>query len=569
MDQNEFIEQEVQRRIARVTRATNEELEELRTLYRTSQSRINQQAAKIQELSAMSLCYGTVVKIQDKVNPNIFELGDEVNVIDPESPYYGVSGKVCARSADQLQVELYDEAKTMWVFSIGIDGNPQVKHAHKPDGTYIIVNIDGKPWEVSNPSDIELTVGNTVKILPDSKQIVDRADPITYGPIGRVLAVTMKGVEIEIKGDKKLVYNPNGLFLEEGDRVVVDSFSIIEKLERDSRSRYKLTSELNVSWSDIGGLEDAKQQCRDAIELPFEQPELYEYYGMAKIGGILFYGPPGCGKTMFAKAIAASIAKMHGGSIMDSGYIYVKSPEILDKYVGNTEAEIRELFERGRRHFRQHGYPAVLVFDEFDAIAPQRGTRRSSDVADTIVPMFLGEMDGVDAEQTRTNPIVVVMTNRADILDPAITRPGRISKHIKIDRPNAVTSTDILNICCKGIPFEKEDLREVWLAIAVQDIFSKTRLLYRVNNEHDFTLGDAISGAMLASIVEFAKTNALHRDLAAKSRTGINLDDLRHAVKTVFRQQRGVNHSFDLHDFAEKLGIQPQNIQVERCFGAA
>jgi len=262
------------------------------------------------------------------------------------------------------------------------------------------------------------------------------------------------------------------------------------------------------------------------------------------------------------------MGNVHGKDIRESGYIFVKGPEILSKWVGNTETEIRELFERGRRHYRQHGYKGILAIDEADAVLPQRGTRRSSDVSDTIVPMFLGEMDGIDAVQTEENPIVILMTNRADILDPAVTRAGRISKHIKVERPTEMTAIDILEIHTKGVPFQDEDKLSA-LAIATSDLFSKGRLLYRVNNEHDFTLGDAVNGAMLEALAESAKMIALHRDISNGTKTGIVTEDFRAAIVKLQRQQKGINHSFDLQDFAEKHGIQAKDMQVDRCFGAA
>lgn len=143
-----------------------------------------------------------------------------------------------------------------------------------------------------------------------------------------------------------------------------------------------------MSWDDVGGLEVAKQELKSALEFPFLYPHLFDHYNIEGLRGVLLYGPPGCGKTLLARVCAYSIAKIHGKQAIDSAYIYVKSPEILDKWVGNTEREIRELFERGRKHYREHGYKAILAIDEADAIMPQRGTRRSSDISDTIVPMF-------------------------------------------------------------------------------------------------------------------------------------------------------------------------------------
>lgn len=577
MNESEFIEQEVQRRLARERRQHNEEIGNLTDLLKSGQAKLIQQHAIIQRITSDPLYFATLLKTYNTPNPDCFKVNDEVVVVDPESEFYNQAGRIVSSDPTVneegfVQVEISNTAQSVTSFAIGINNHPaQIRLAQKDDGTYAVISVDGKPWEVRGIPDLGLQVGESVKIKADTKQIVSRGYDMAAGPICRVLAITNAGVEVEEKGEKRLVQNPKGVSLEESDRVVVDSgfFTIVAKLDRDARQRYKLTSPITTKWEDIGGLETAKEQCKEAIEMPFLYPEYFKYYGMEKSRGILLYGPPGCGKTLFCKAAANAVATLHGTSASDTGYIYVKSPEILDKWVGNSEAEIRELFERGRRHYRQHGYPAILAFDEFDALAPQRGTRRSSDVADTIVPMFLGEMDGIDENQTKENPIVFIMTNRADILDPAIIRPGRISKHIKIERPNVDTSFDILKIHAAKVPFVKESDRLTTLALVAQDIFSKTKLLYRINNEHDFVFGDCINGAMLQSIVEAAKFNALHRDMEAKKMTGVTVEDFREATKKIYRDQRGLNHTFDIADFCEKNGLQASSAAVERSFGSA
>ena len=383
-----------------------------------------------------------------------------------------------------------------------------------------------------------------------------------------VTTLTPHGIEVSLKGEKGLVFNPKGFDIIESDRVcVADGFTIVKKLDKDSRERYKMRGELTVTFDDVGGLDHAKAQLRDLLELPYTQTELFAHYKMKRPVGALLHGPPGCGKTLLARVCVWLLANVHGKEAVDSGYIFVKGPEILDKYVGNTEAEVRGLFERGRRHFLEHGYPAVLAIDEAEAILPERGTRRSSDISDTIVPMFLGEMDGVDEEQTRCNPVVLLMTNRPDVLDPAIVRSRRISHHIKIERPDEYSAVDIFSIHTSNAPF-KGDSKSV-LAIATSDLFSKSRLLYRVNNEHDFTLGDTVNGAMLEQIAEDAKMIALRRDMDNKTMTGVDLVDFREAVDGVYKEQQGLNHRYDLRDFAEKHHLQPEGMEVTRCFGAA
>jgi transitional endoplasmic reticulum ATPase len=198
---------------------------------------------------------------------------------------------------------------------------------------------------------------------------------------------------------------------------------------------------------------------------------------------------------------------------------------------------------------------------------PQRGMRRSSDIADTLVPMFLGEMQGVDDQQNKENPLIILMSNRPDMLDPAITRPGRISHHIKVERPSEQTAVDILDIHTKDMPIQGN--RDILLATTASDLFSKSRLLYRINNEHDFTMGNACNGAMLESLASTAALICARRNIEEGKMEGITLVDFRNAVDEIYRQQNGLNHSYDLQDFAESLGIQAQNMNYERCFGAA
>jgi proteasome-associated ATPase len=575
----QLIEREVQRRLARQLRPLNDEIADLRRLVQTCQNDLVRQHNDLTRLTSQPLTFGNLLKVHNFVDPSRFKEGDEIMVVDPSSPHHYKGGHVIGNAEGgrtvsedgYCRVTLMDGTESR--FAVGVEGGElaQIRLTEKKDGTYAVVNLDGKPWEVHGVPDLSLRVGDPVKVMPDNKAIVCKGYDLGAGPICSVVAVLDDCVEVMHKGDKHLVYNPHDISLEEGDRVACDAtmFCVMKKLPHDARNRYKVADNLSVTWDDIGGLESAKEELRDALELPFQHPDLYKFYAIEPIRGILLYGPPGCGKTLLARVAAWAMANLHGKSAVDSAYIYVKSPEILDKWVGNTEKEIRDLFERGRRHYREHGYKAILAFDEADAIMPQRGTRRSSDVSDTIVPMFLGEMDGIDSKQTEENPIVMLLTNRADVLDPAVTRPGRISSHIKIDRPDEMGSIEVLKVHTRKIPLQDDRNRMAILAITAADLFSKSRVLYRVNNEYDFTLGDCVNGAMLENIAQIAKMNALHRDLAAKSRTGVTTEDFRQAVQKVFRQQRGVNHTFDLHDFAEKHGIQPNNIQVERRFGSA
>jgi proteasome-associated ATPase len=574
----EFIEREVRRRIARQMRQSNDTIAELRSIIQQCQTDLIRQHEIISSLTAGALAFGNLIKVQPYPDPRRFKTNDEVLVVDRESPHFQKGGRIISGLNNTpvvdedgfVIVKLTDESEVR--FSIGLEGKAakQVKLTSKDDGTFAIINFDGKPWEVRGVPAIEIKPGDPIKVKPDTKAIVDKAYHLSSGPICYVTAVMDDCVEVMHEGKDRIIYNPRAIDVQEGDRIVCDPglFCVVKKLPKDARQRYKVKIDLNVTWNDVGGLNSAKKELRDALELPFQHPKLFKYYDIDPLRGILLWGPPGCGKTLLARVAAWSIANLHGKEAVETAYIYVKAPEILDKWVGNTEKEIRELFERGRRHYREHGYKAILAFDEADAIMPQRGSRRSSDVADTIVPMFLGEMDGIDSKQTEENPIIILMTNRPDVLDPAITRPGRISRHIKIERPNEMEAIDILDIHSRKIPFADPKNRMAILTITASNLFSKTRLLYRVNGEHDFTLGDCVNGAMLENIVEIAKMIALHRDLESRTQTGVTIEDFHQAVHKTFKQQKGMNHSYDLADFAERLGIQPQNMRIERCFGA-
>lgn len=573
------IEVEAQRRVARATQPLYAEIADLRNLVGQCQTDLVRQHSIITRLTGEALCFGTLIQVHNSVDPRKYRHNDEVLVTDESSPHFMKGGRIVSGAGTDPVVDceghtfvkLADGSEAR--FAVGAAGKApaQIRLTQKDDGTYAVVSVDGKPWEVRGVPDLNLQVGDAVKVKPDTKAIVAKGYDLGAGPICNVVAVLDDCVEVMHKGDKSLVYNPRGLKLEEGERIACDPgmFSIVRKLPADARDKYKVTSDLTMTWDDIGGLDGAKQELRDALELPYQQPELFKHYGIEPLRGVLLYGPPGCGKTLLARVAAWAMANVHGKKATDTGYIYVKSPEILNKWVGNSEQELRDLFERARRHYREFGYKAILAFDEADAIFPQRGTRLTSGIADTMVPMVLGEMDGIDSRQTEENPIVVLLTNRADSLDPAVTRPGRISRHIKIERPNEMSAIDVLGIHTRKIPFADPASRDVTLAVCASDVFGKTRLLYRVNNEFDFTMGDCVNGAMLENIAQMAKMNALHRDLTTKTTTGVTLEDFRAAVQKTFRQLRGTNHSYDLQDFAEKMGIQPQSMQVERCFGAA
>lgn len=542
---------------------------ELNETVRECQAVIIKQNVALNKLLGESLYHGIVYGLHDTPDRFAYTSEDKVLVIDQDSPHYNQAGVItCVAHVNEettVTVRLLNDTQDEVQFNI-----KSLKLAEKDDGTYAIVLVDGKPWEVRNVFGLGVREGDSVKIRADNKRIVGAGVEFDNGPVCRVQRVQNDWAEVDDKGERRFIANPRNLDLKTDDRVVVDvGFStILKKLPKVDSDRYRLTSDPVVKWDEIGGLEDAKRQVREAIEFPFLHPDLFQHYGIKKERGVLLFGPPGCGKTLMVRAAATALAAIHGKEAVTSGFLYVKSPELLDKWIGNTESYIRQNFTLGRQHYYEHGYPAIHVYDEADALMPQRGTRRSSDIADTIVPMFLGEMDGVDDEQSKANPIIFLLTNRADTLDPAATRPGRISRHIKIDRPDLNTGLSILTIHTAVLPFAQEEKKKITLAVAINDLFSKNRLLYRINNEHEFILGDCVNGAMIAGLVETAKMSALNRDIANGTRSGVMVEDFREGVEKIYQQQRGLNHSYDIMDFADKLGLQADKINIDRCFGS-
>jgi proteasome-associated ATPase len=421
-------------------------------------------------------------------------------------------------------------------------------------GTALVFH-EGKQIEVELQSDMEVKPGDTVKLSMQSMQIVDVAVPVYAGEISIVRrAIDDTTSEVEHGGAVRVVLN--GKLTEKpevGDRVVLDSAALVIGMNLGKEDeRFSFTSETNVKWNDIGGLAEAKAQMIEAIELPFRYPEIYAHYHKKPIKGVLLYGPPGCGKTMLGKAAATALAELHNGNASSSGFIYVKGPEILDRFVGVAESTIRQIFQRSRKHKEQHGYPAVVFIDEADAILGKRGMGISSDIERTIVPQFLAEMDGLE----ETGAIVLLATNRADILDPAITRDGRVDRKVKISRPNMDDSRDIFGLYLKNTPLYNGYTRDELSNVAACELFSDKRVLYSIqlNGNHkgetrSFTLGNLASGAMVAGIVDQATSISLHRDIKSGKPEGMSKDDLVQAVGCVFQQNFDLNHNDEIADF--------------------
>ena len=350
---------------------------------------------------------------------------------------------------------------------------------------------------------------------------------------------------------------------------------IVKNLGKDDQ-RFSVSSKSQVTWDDVGGLEQAKEDLIDAVELPHSFRKLFGFYDKKPAKGILLYGPPGCGKTLLGKAVANAIARIYNNGEPSEGFIYVKGPEILEKFVGIAESNVRQIFDRARKFQAKHGFPAVIFIDEAEAILATRDSGISSDVGRTVVPAFLNEMQGLDD----SGAIVILATNRPDMLDPAAVRDGRIDTKIMVTRPTPASTRDIFLLNLKGKPLAKGVTAEDLAALGAAEFFSAARVLYEIRKRDgsvvNFTLKEILNGAMIATVVEKATSLAMRRDLAKmheagatdeeaeKYVSGISKEDLLAAIDRSQKQTRDLNFLDDLKDFVEDFKDQVVGVEKLR-----
>jgi len=418
------------------------------------------------------------------------------------------------------------------------------------------INYNNKILEVYAPTDKKIEPGDNVNINMETLQIIGVSNNEVLKDVGTV--ITIKKVidesysEIEHESKSKIIFNGKFKNIKIGDRVILDpgSMIIINNLGKET-SDFNCEESTNVCWKDIGGLENAKELMIETVELPYKNPKIFKFYKKKPVKGILLYGPPGCGKTMLGKATATALAKVHNKSEKTSGFFYIKGPEILNKYVGNSEETIRKIFQQTKDHFKENGYPGIIFIDEADSILGKRGTGVSSDMEKTIVPMFLTEMDGL----TNSSSLVILATNRADTLDPAVLRDGRIDRKILIGRPNTENTKKIFKLNLKGIPIHKGSTISGLANFAGKELHCNNRILYKIhtksNGVHDVTLRNIVNGGMIASIVEQAISIALKRDLLKRKPLGLSITELKNSIDEVERQNRNLNHEDSISEFIE------------------
>ncbi len=517
------------------------------------------------------LIHATVISANNEFDLSAFKMGDRMIVLDVGILKQKKNHcKIASEGVDEegyVIVEFHDESRER--LNIGLNGQtPQVKLVGKNDGTNAVISVSGQLLEVNGLHGQILNAGDTVRVNMQSKQIISVVGTTSGGVVASVKALVGEDhVEVTINNESSVVIRPRDMNLQAGDKIVVDSSKVaaIRVLPGESDSRYTLIEQSDVTWDHIAGLEEAKESFREALEFPYTHPEVYSFYNKKPPKGILLYGPPGCGKTLIAKAAANSLARIHGSENYKSGFIYVKGPEMLSKWVGVAEEEVRNLFKRGEEHYKKHNYPALLFIDEAESLLRMRGSGRSSDVESTIVPQFLSVMDGLEASHT----IVMLATNQQKLLDPAVIREGRVDRHIRVNRPNAKNAVDYLNIHMNKMPLSKNvninDLQEE----IVSELFSEKRKIYRVFNDSKvkyFCLSDSLSGSMLAGLVDQATSLAMRRDLVSgkKKPGGVIIDDFKDAIETMHRAHAQLNLTFDLEDFCDLHGFSRSETTIQK-----
>jgi proteasome-associated ATPase len=362
-----------------------------------------------------------------------------------------------------------------------------------------------------------------------------------------------------------------------GDSLLVEPRSgwAYERIPKSEVEELVLEEVPDIGYADIGGLGDQIEQIRDAVELPFLHKDLFLEHQLKPPKGILLYGPPGCGKTLIAKAVANSLAKKvaeQGKGEGRSYFLNIKGPELLNKYVGETERHIRLVFQRAREKASE-GTPVIVFFDEMDSIFRTRGSGVSSDVENTIVPQLLSEIDGVEGLE---NVIVIGASNREDMIDPAILRPGRLDVKIKIERPDAEAAKDIFSkYLVRELPLHPEDIAEhggspdatidAMIQRTVERMYTETEdnrfleVTYANGDKEVLYFKDFNSGAMIENIVARAKKMAI-KDFLETGQKGLRLSHLTTACIDEFKENEDLPNTTNPDDWARISGKKGERI---------
>jgi len=443
------------------------------------------------------------------------------------------------------------------------------------DGSLNIFTGGRKMRVVATPNvDVSVLVPGQEVMLNEALNIVEIAGFERRGDIvmlKEILADGGRALVIAHTDEEQVVHLADPLRtqrLRAGDSLLVDMRSgfAVERIPKAEVEELVLEEVPDIDYADIGGLGSQIEQIRDAVELPFLHADLFREHELRAPKGILLYGPPGCGKTLIAKAVANSLAKKvsdrDGIEAGRSFFLNIKGPELLNKYVGETERHIRLVFQRAREKASE-GTPVIVFFDEMDSLFRTRGTGISSDIESTIVPQLLAEIDGVESLK---NVIVIGASNREDLIDPAILRPGRLDVKIKIERPSAAAASAIFaRYLTDEIPIATgssisrmidETVAEMYRADTDNEFLEVT---YQNGDKEVLYYKDFSSGAMIENIVRRAKKLAIKRVIAGGER-GVCLDDLLESIRQEYKEHEDLPNTTNPDDWAKISGKKGERI---------
>lgn len=402
------------------------------------------------------------------------------------------------------------------------------------------------------------TVGKIVNVLDDGRLLVGQ----DHGSQSHVL---LRGADLETEA------------LKAGEEVRIDpQFRVaLEKMAQSEVEDYYLEEVPDLPWKKIGGHKDAIQAIKDTIEMPVLHPELFERFQYSTPKGFLLYGPPGCGKTLIGKATAYNLEKQvqEDGLDLKACFMHIKGPEILNMWLGESERKVREIFAQAREK-RREGFLPVVFIDEAESVLGTRRAIRAQNISNTVVPMFCSEMDGIESLQ---DVVIILTSNRPDLIDPAILRPGRIDRKIKVNRPEEDAAGEILGIyLTPDLPIAEAELDahngdataavDDLVARTIAEIFAKrddTRFLevtLRSGRKEVLSRGDLCSGAILESIVKRAKEIAIKRSISVGSEKGIGFDDMLAAVETEYGENEIFPPTDNTEDWLKLLDYDPENV---------
>jgi proteasome-associated ATPase len=460
-------------------------------------------------------------------------------------------------------------------------------------GTFLSLNDDGTVDIFTGGRKLRVNVSPTIEVeslvrgqevmLNEALNVVAALDFETVGEVvmfKELLADGERALVIANADEERVVRLAEplrGEVIRAGDSLLLESRSgyVYEKVPKSEVEELVLEEVPDIDYASIGGLSGQIEMIQDAVELPYLHPELFKEHQLKPPKGVLLYGPPGCGKTLIAKAVANSLAKKVAaktGAEGKSYFLNIKGPELLNKYVGETERHIRLVFQRAREK-ASSGTPVIVFFDEMDSLFRTRGSGVSSDVENTIVPQLLSEIDGVELLE---NVLVIGASNREDMIDPAILRPGRLDVKIKIERPDAEAARDIFSkYLVPDLPLHQHDLDEfggdpratvdAMIRAAVERMYTESEenrfleVTYANGDKEVLFFKDFNSGAMIQNIVDRAKKMAI-KDFLDHDQKGLRVSHLLQACVDEFKENEDLPNTTNPDDWARISGKKGERI---------